>query len=646
MRDRPLTLLFRRYREQGDGRALAAVFDACAKPLLELACHLVRDPSEAEDLVQATFLAAIRGAERFDERVPLQGWLYGILWREAARARRRAARRVDPARLGERGEPDPHELAAGREVPEAVSAALARLPARYREVLEPFLFEDERAERIARKLERSSGTVRSQIHRGLEELRRALAPRFAAYGALALPTRGLEAVRAAVLEAAGFSPATAATSSVATLGLVAGGTLMSKSVVTGIVVGVLASAGTWVALERSSEAGRTSGPGSAAERVRLAADARAPGAATAEPERASPASPQPRARGERVAEPASAPPVPSFDETVQRWLARFAEAPDDWRHGWNVAAEIAQLPPDEALAVMRAVWPHLSVPVKEQALKPYVFHGGHPHALAILHLAATDAALSVQERAFVYLKDYAYRDFTLDYQAYLAWARSNAGRPMADVLRESARSFAAELLTLSPAALGQRMLELDDLDFRAGTAAGVDLAAELRAAGAERVLETALADPEPDVVRKALEWSRNLAVDERWLRTWVLPMIAEPNPDTIHACFEALERPDCGWAREAVLDYLARATTSRMFGSKQAGSALAGMNDPAAIPGMIELILRDQTGELAYDVGYFGLARLTGVKWHESYDGEWWASWWEKNRARFPAEVAALEVRR
>jgi RNA polymerase sigma factor (sigma-70 family) len=140
MRDAVLSRLFRRYRERGDGRALAAVFDATSKPLLELACHLVRDPAEAEDLVQAAFLTAIRKSARYDESAPVQAWLYGILWREAAKTRRRAARAVDPRRVHARVEPDPLELVAAHEVPAAVGAALARLPARYREVLEPLLY--------------------------------------------------------------------------------------------------------------------------------------------------------------------------------------------------------------------------------------------------------------------------------------------------------------------------------------------------------------------------------------------------------------------------------------------------------------------------------------------------------------------------
>ncbi len=351
------------------------------------------------------------------------------------------------------------------------------------------------------------------------------------------------------------------------------------------------------------------------------------------------------ARSAAAPEPAA--PAPDFGASVERWLARYAEAPEDWRHGMAVTKEIAALPPDEALAVMTAVWPHLSVAVKEQALTPFVSGPGHVYALAVLHLAAADsAAPTVQARAFEGLKEYAFRDFGLDYTAYLAWHARNAGRPLADVLRESAAAFAPELLALSPFELEQRMRDIDRLDLSAGGAAGLDLAAELRAAGAERVLEAALASTDPDTVQRALLWSKELRVDERWLRAWVLPRIAETNPDTPSGCFSALARPDCAWARDAVLEHLERATREPFLSASGAAMSLAGMKDPVAIPAMIGLLLRDRTGKLGYAVGYYGLANLTGVRWHESYDAEWWASWWEKNRTRFTAEIAAIDVRR
>jgi hypothetical protein len=58
------------------------------------------------------------------------------------------------------------------------------------------------------------------------------------------------------------------------------------------------------------------------------------------------------------------------------------------------------------------------------------------------------------------------------------------------------------------------------------------------------------------------------------------------------------------------------------------------------------VLLHDRSGRLGYDVGYFGLAKLTGVRWQKEYDGAWWLDWWEKNSRRLPPEVQAIPIRR
>lgn len=647
MRDRALILLFRRYRDGSDGAALAAIFDATSQELLDVACHLVRDPHQAEDLVQATFLTAIRKAKRFDERAPLKAWLYGILWREAAKLRRSSARRIDPVLLTPRDEPDPLDRLALAEVRPAVARVIDGLPRRYRDVLRPLLHEGRPIEEIARALERSPGTVRSQIHRGLERLRRGLSPGFAGFSGLAVvPFRGLGAVRAEVLKSAGFAPSTAATASLTTFGMVLGGVLVSKTALAGGSVAVVALLGGWLAWEQAHPVSPI------AEQPQLAAPSSARGSSATPPsardsgfdeDEAARVEVEAAARGEgRPAEPLT-------EATLRSWLARFDEAPEDWRHGWAVAEEIAALPPDEALAIMTWVWPHLSVAVKEQALKPFVFHGGHVHALKLLDLAAMDASLSVQSRAFTYLKDYAFQDFANDYEAYLRWAAANRDLPVGEVLTSNAQRFVAELLALTPQELGQRMGTLDRLDLSPGGPAGVDLAAVLRDAGGLRVLEACLGDADPEVQSRALRWSKTIQADESWLRRWALPSIERPvdiDPSVLHASFAALGRPDCAFARDSIVAYLARSSQGAIAGSKAAARALADIGDPAAVPGMIEVLLHDTTGEMAYDVGYFGLAELTGVKWQESYDGAWWLDWWEKNHRRFAPEVSSREIRR
>src|SRR5262245_36661005 len=95
MQDAWLGRLFVRFREKRDGKALAAVFDATARELIGVAAHLAPSLDQAEDVVQTTFVRAIEHADRFDESRSLKGWLYGILWREAAKLQRTEGRRSE-----------------------------------------------------------------------------------------------------------------------------------------------------------------------------------------------------------------------------------------------------------------------------------------------------------------------------------------------------------------------------------------------------------------------------------------------------------------------------------------------------------------------------------------------------------------------
>lgn len=354
------------------------------------------------------------------------------------------------------------------------------------------------------------------------------------------------------------------------------------------------------------------------------------------------------------ANPGAAEPATEVVDPLAHWLARFNEAPDDWRHGWNVAGEIAQLPPDEARAVMTGCWPHLTKAVKEQALKPFVFGDGHPHALPLLHLAATDAELSVQSRAFTYLKGYAFRDFTLDYDAYLAWNERWSGRPLSEVLDASARELAHDLATLPPNELAERLVSLDNLDLDAGGPVGVDLAAVIRDSGGLNGLATALRHDDIEATRTALSWSKTLGADEGWLRAHVLPVVLDPEraqPRTVDAYFRALDREDCAWAQPAIVDHLVRISATPPDeaamdeeggiapppGTYAAASALAGIGDPTIVPRLIEVIANDTSGTLDYAIGHFALGELTGVRWQEGRDAAWWLDWLEKNRARFTA---------
>jgi len=218
--------LFERYRGQQDLRALSKLFDLAAPELLRLAVHMAPDVASAEDLVQQTFLAAIEKPKRWRAGEPLLPWLFGILSKLAKKQRRGQRRSPEPDRLATRTVEDPSRGVLDAETQSAVSSALETLPELYREVVRASLFEEKPPHEIARQLDRAPGTVRMQLLRGLELLRRAL-PAGLAGGALVLcGTRGEAALKAAVLEKAAATPLVLATST-----LTLGGLLVSTKAV-------------------------------------------------------------------------------------------------------------------------------------------------------------------------------------------------------------------------------------------------------------------------------------------------------------------------------------------------------------------------------------------------------------------------------
>jgi RNA polymerase sigma-70 factor (ECF subfamily) len=171
---RSIEKLFRRWRDEQDSDALAQVLEAAERELLPHARRQARDEATAQDLLQDTFLTAIHQARRWDDTQRLVPWLVGLLTVHAMRERRRGARTPDPERLPEREHDRPEERAAGGKVQHAVAHALEKVPQLYRDVLRLHLFEERSHAEIAAALGREPGTVRVQVFRGLEQLRRAL----------------------------------------------------------------------------------------------------------------------------------------------------------------------------------------------------------------------------------------------------------------------------------------------------------------------------------------------------------------------------------------------------------------------------------------------------------------------------------------
>lgn len=239
--------LFRRWCRQGDAEALGALFDATAPRLLRLAIHLVGDAVEAEDLVQATFLTAIERRSEVDPARPVLPWLVGVLGHKARQHRRRAGRVPERERLTPQAVEDPSRPLERRELDGQLARALDALEEPYRAVLVLRLRHGLAAPDIAHVLERDPGTVRVQLHRGLEQLRALLPAALATSLALGLlAPRGLAAVKAAVLDGA------AAAAAGGTSSLILGSLLMSKKILLGVALAALVALLWWPAPSRAA----------------------------------------------------------------------------------------------------------------------------------------------------------------------------------------------------------------------------------------------------------------------------------------------------------------------------------------------------------------------------------------------------------
>ena len=63
----------------GDERAFAALVDDLSPGMLRMARTYVRTDAAAEEVVQETWLAVVRGLDRFEGRSTLRTWIYGIV---------------------------------------------------------------------------------------------------------------------------------------------------------------------------------------------------------------------------------------------------------------------------------------------------------------------------------------------------------------------------------------------------------------------------------------------------------------------------------------------------------------------------------------------------------------------------------------
>jgi len=160
------------------------------RQLYSAAMRMTRNPSDAEDLVQETFLKAYRAYHTFEEGTNLKAWLYRILTNTYINKYRKESRRPSEVDLGavedlylyrNIGSEESAEAARTTEervldglVEADIKKAVEDLPENFRlpvllADLEGFSYKE-----IAEILDIPIGTVMSRLHRGRKAMQKSL----------------------------------------------------------------------------------------------------------------------------------------------------------------------------------------------------------------------------------------------------------------------------------------------------------------------------------------------------------------------------------------------------------------------------------------------------------------------------------------
>jgi RNA polymerase sigma-70 factor, ECF subfamily len=176
----------------GHDDALGVLFDRYHRLVLTVASKIVRDASEAEDVMQAVFLEIYRAAAQFDRsKGATKAWILQYAYHRAINRRRQLTNRcfysqVSPEEL-DRVHP---ATSASRNMLQAqersvlIHEALAKLKGRQKEVLELAYFDGLTMKEIAGQIGESVGNVRHHFYRGLNQLRLCLENEYSSAGAI------------------------------------------------------------------------------------------------------------------------------------------------------------------------------------------------------------------------------------------------------------------------------------------------------------------------------------------------------------------------------------------------------------------------------------------------------------------------------
>lgn len=168
----------------GDPLAFEQLIHLYEKRVFALTRRMCKNPADAEEAAQETFLAAWQGLKFFRGESSFSTWLYRLASNACVDLLRKEGRHQAAAGPSLNDEevlleiqdeaPSPHALAEQAELKEQIEAGLASLPEEYREVLILREIHQQSYDEISEILSLDLGTVKSRINRGRKRLRKFL----------------------------------------------------------------------------------------------------------------------------------------------------------------------------------------------------------------------------------------------------------------------------------------------------------------------------------------------------------------------------------------------------------------------------------------------------------------------------------------
>jgi RNA polymerase sigma-70 factor (ECF subfamily) len=163
--------------------AITVLFDRYSRLVFRVAERILRNPQEAEEVLQIVFLTIFRMAAKFDpHRGGVKIWLLQYAYSQSLRRKHQLNSRhfyttedIDSviSELSRRGSAGPTELSS-QEATRLVHQALQLIDEKQRRTIELTYYEGLSASEIAERTGESLTTVRHSLYRGLAKLRERL----------------------------------------------------------------------------------------------------------------------------------------------------------------------------------------------------------------------------------------------------------------------------------------------------------------------------------------------------------------------------------------------------------------------------------------------------------------------------------------